>query len=519
MNESPNNDEIGDPAELDVLHRYLLGQADPAEFERLQQDLLKSPELRKRFLRAVRVDAVLQEESLRRQEVPAAKVTPFPWRHLLAVAAAVVFVGLGWWWIDSIRGSAKSTNAEVATLIDARDCQWANGTHIAVEGRLIPRLLNLTSGVALIEFDGGARLALQGPASLEVSGSESARLRRGSATVRCEDGADGFSLLTPNSTVIDLGTEFGVSVEADGGTAVEVLDGAVEVEGASTQSPPSTRVLTAGETLKLDPDGSDRLAVGSGQGWVRDYSSQAERVASSKAPQLRAHDSFSPSGMPLRNYVGGDGWKGAWIRATKDWHAELYFAPAAPIIKRSQEQGDALVVGPTVEVRRTLAEPIDPSKPQRVYVGFSLHRLYPNMRDASGRLGDATLLLRASRDPAAFIGMAYSGLNRLASSDHGGWERSETELPGTSPYFVVARIDFRPQRGNQVAMVAFDDSVAIPAQEPKKWNIVTHRHMNRMTEKLDVVALRVGKLSAFKFGEISIGNSWQAVTNPAAVAK
>ena len=33
----------------------------------------------------------------------------------------------------------------------------------------------------------------------------------------------------------------------------------------------------------------------------------------------------------------------------------------------------------------------------------------------------------------------------------------------------------------------------------------------------DMVALRV-RQSAFKFGEVSIGNSWQAVTNPSAAA-
>lgn len=519
MNESPDNYPISDLADLEILHRYLLAQTDPAEFARLEQDLLKAPELRKRFLRAVRIDAVLQEESLRLQEVPSKKATPFPHRRLLALAAAMLVLALGWWVVDSLRSGGKSANAEVATLIDARDCQWANGTRVALEGRLTPRVLNLVSGVALIEFDGGARLALQGPASLEISGSESARLLRGSATVRCEDGADGFSLLTPNSTVIDLGTEFGVSVGPDGGTAVEVLDGAVEVAAASKQSSPNTRVLSAGETLRLEPDGSDRLAVGSGQGWVRDYTSQAERTASSKEPRLLARDSFLHGETPLRNYVGGDGWEGGWNRATKDWRGEFHFGPATPLMKRSQEQSDALIVGTALDVRRSLAEPIDPTQPQRVYIGFSLHRLYPNVNDATGRLGEADLLLRSSRTPAAFICMAYTGLNRLATSDRGGFERSESALAGASPYFVVARIDFRPQRGNQVAMTAFDNSTTIPAQEPKKWDLVTRRKMSRLNEKLDVVSLRVGKLSAFKFGEINIGNSWQAVTNPDAAAK
>ena len=313
MNPSP--DKEPDPETIELLHRHLLGATEPAEVERIEQEMLRSPRLRAEFLRATRLDAALHEQATRRQVPPARKVIAFPWRRLLAVAATVLFAAIIWRWPRPVPPAPGPLAAEVATLLDARDCQWAGGAVFPVDGRLTEGAVHLKSGVALIEFDGGARMALKGPASLELIGPKGARLLRGNVTVRCEDGAEGFSLLTPTSTVIDLGTEFGVAVADDGETELGVLDGSVEVAGAPNQSPATTRVLSAGEAMKLTASGADLVGTAKPADWVRDYTSRAERDVKAQPPRLFAHDSFSTQGVKtaLTDYTGG-----FWLEGTVD---------------------------------------------------------------------------------------------------------------------------------------------------------------------------------------------------------
>jgi hypothetical protein len=126
--------------------------------------------------------------------------------------------------VEPVRGA----NGNIAWLVNAQDCQWAE-TESDMPGRDMRagKLLRLNRGLAEIEFDLGARVILQGPAELElVSGSE-ARLLRGTLTARVPPPARGFTILAPRARVVDLGTEFGLSVDQAGATTVRVFTGVV----------------------------------------------------------------------------------------------------------------------------------------------------------------------------------------------------------------------------------------------------------------------------------------------------
>jgi FecR protein len=154
--------------------------------------------------------------------------------------------------------SAKSSNerrdGNVAWLVNAQDCQWA-----AIESEMPGRdmragkLLRLRGGLAQIEFARGARVILQGPAELVlVSGSE-ARLVHGTLTAHVPTTARGFTILSPRGKVVDLGTEFGLSVDDEGDTTVRVFDGLVVAFPISSE--PSTRsavTIAQDQTARID---------------------------------------------------------------------------------------------------------------------------------------------------------------------------------------------------------------------------------------------------------------------------
>lgn len=134
-----------------------------------------------------------------------------------------------------------------------------------------------------------------------------------------------------------------------------------------------------------------------------------------------------------------------------------------------------MVVGGWAEVRRVLQEPIDPTIARNFYLGFSLHRMHPELRDKAGLLSEATLLLRSSQDPLSVLGVGLSSRDYWVVVEQGGRERSDKPETGEGPFFVVAKTEFNPLRGNQVSVVAYENLETVPAGEPDRWDFVTRR--------------------------------------------
>ncbi len=114
----------------------------------------------------------------------------------------------------------------VATVQNARNVQEV----LAGDQLQSGQVLNLVDGRIKINFQSGARLAIQAPAKLKLLGPNSAQLLQGVATVRVPGEIKGFLLVTPHQRVTDLGTSFGVNVDTTGNTAISVFEGEIELE-------------------------------------------------------------------------------------------------------------------------------------------------------------------------------------------------------------------------------------------------------------------------------------------------
>jgi hypothetical protein len=116
-----------------------------------------------------------------------------------------------------------------AWLVDATGAVWADGVVRRAGQRLPDGPLRLEAGAAQLRFDSGAVVALNGPTEIEVLGGNRLFLRSGKIMPYVPPGAKGFTVVSPTGEVIDLGTEFTVSVDANGQTEVFVVDGEVDV--------------------------------------------------------------------------------------------------------------------------------------------------------------------------------------------------------------------------------------------------------------------------------------------------
>ncbi|MEM6505117.1 MAG: LamG-like jellyroll fold domain-containing protein [Planctomycetota bacterium] len=124
----------------------------------------------------------------------------------------------------------------VATVTGQVNAQWvsANGQGALPDRMLlgVNQRLTLTQGFAEITTNRGAKVLIQAPATIETTDSDNAvRLHRGKLVGICKTpSSKGFTVHAPGLDVIDLGTVFGVSADADNGSTVTVMEGSVRAE-------------------------------------------------------------------------------------------------------------------------------------------------------------------------------------------------------------------------------------------------------------------------------------------------
>ena len=135
----------------------------------------------------------------------------------------------------------------VAVVTRQVDAAWGRGGlkvrigHPLPTGRLV-----LESGLAQIEFYQGVTAVLEGPAELVLLDENRAICHRGRIRALVSPQAKGFTIQTPESRVVDLGTELGVLVKPDAPTEVHVFDGEVEVhQPGASRSRPTRPALSA----------------------------------------------------------------------------------------------------------------------------------------------------------------------------------------------------------------------------------------------------------------------------------
>lgn len=149
----------------------------------------------------------------------------------MALTAGLALMATVWWQRVSRDPVARpgTTSTAVAVLNRVVDAEWMAGSETPRLGApLEPGWLRLNSGLAQIVFYSGARVAIQGPAELELISQGEAVCRRGRLTAEMPPQARGFRVSTPQLSVEDRGTSFGLAV-TDRRTELHVFSGAVEL--------------------------------------------------------------------------------------------------------------------------------------------------------------------------------------------------------------------------------------------------------------------------------------------------
>jgi hypothetical protein len=297
---------------------------------RLAHWLSTSPDAREFYVRTMGLSASLFDYAAEMQAgepaaatvaATAAKVGRRSWWALgsLAVAASVVVI----LWlgrpkhndpppdgaiaknVETAPGEGDDDDVFAARLTGSKETHWLDGAGpVALGDRLRKgQTVALERGFAEITFDSGAKVVLQGPASLAVDSAWGATFAHGTLKASVPPQAIGFQISTPTVKVVDLGTEFTMLADP-GGAAAEVLVLKGEVEAAPRSAPDQQPILLREhESMRFAATGVTNVIDG-----VRKYEelTQLKLLEHLVAPTGYAHWSFdNPAGEPIIPALSG----------------------------------------------------------------------------------------------------------------------------------------------------------------------------------------------------------------------
>lgn len=129
--------------------------------------------------------------------------------------------------VEPANRSDATMPGQFVTLTMIEDPVWERKS--LVGDRLGDEIIRLFAGSVELTFDQGAVVAVDGPVEFRPRATGQLELRRGRLLASVPQKAIGFTVSTPTSKIVDLGTEFEVAVNDTGESDVQVLKGEVEV--------------------------------------------------------------------------------------------------------------------------------------------------------------------------------------------------------------------------------------------------------------------------------------------------
>ena len=240
-----------------LVHGFLDGSLSEEDAEELDLRIRTEPAARRRFWELARMHGELRLWGERRvaqghaartlarlppQKAP--RIPPRAWLWVaVSAAAAVVALGAlvfgGRFSSQGVEPQAPgSASREVLGLrVVESEAVYVSGKGPGNAGELHAGDYELKEGSAYFHLRNGVDLTLQGPARFTLHDLSRITLVQGAIRALVPEGARGFTIESSEARFEDLGTEFGVEVDAQGRSAVSVFDGEVRVKTPDTNRP------------------------------------------------------------------------------------------------------------------------------------------------------------------------------------------------------------------------------------------------------------------------------------------
>ena len=235
---NPNDPNFERHELLGLTDAMLNGTASPDDQRRLADILERSAEARQTYLRYAMVHGQLglTPTLLADAERSLANPRPAPihtkWKpvHVLRIAAVLAISTIVAWFVLSPSTKTDDLHYDNRVLPVQMVATLTTNESSNAHARISPQTFNVATGETRLDADNGATVRITGPALFGINSGTSGVLFGGRIQARMDTPDSTFSVLTQGHRIVDLGTEFTMSVLDHNRVRVEVVDGEVEVQ-------------------------------------------------------------------------------------------------------------------------------------------------------------------------------------------------------------------------------------------------------------------------------------------------
>jgi ferric-dicitrate binding protein FerR (iron transport regulator) len=522
------------------------GALDDAQHARLQELMGADAECRRHYLRYIDLHARLLlhpshqgpsplalpgQISNAQRPTPSARTSrsspPYARYAVIAVASLFVSLMLQWLWrVTHPEAFIPDPPDPVATLAQSHDCKWKglNGA-IAPGMRLRPGELGLMRGLARIHFDSGSDLVIEGPTTIRLESTTAATLINGKLVFHSDDTTPPFELHTPSASLVELGTEYAVSVNSDA-EEVHVFEGEVQRTPQAPTGRTEPHHLSTGESRRFPRSGaSSEPAVLDPTCFIRQMP-DAAAPSPNPASGLFAHESFDYSdadSLMKGTATGGIGFEGAWKpvfplpppRPIHKTHSSLNIRDGLAREGLTSAGGCFDAAG-NVRYLRRLTTPINLGEDGVYYLSFLFRRHGP----AADSINAFAIVLRPTDAPAMDredfsrrLNIGIGAMNQLYTHLHGICTRTPLPLSYGETYLLVAKIVAGNSRPCQIMVRIYGADEPVSLREPSDWTSTSQPFPSDVN--FHWLEIAVNSKRRQQIDEIRIGTTWCAVTTSA----
>jgi hypothetical protein len=382
------------------------------------------------------------------------------------------------------------------------------------DGRFKAGLLKLESGAAELRFDSGTIVVLEGPCELMVNTADSAQLLAGTVYVNVTEVSNGFLLATPESQIIDDGTQYAVSVDSET-TEVHVFDGSVIWTSIDADADFEDRIAT-GESrryLRSQPGRPRRIPFGQRQ-FVKRID---EQVRQAGGGELLAYDGFENLAGQIRRDRSGFGWSGGWesARAGRGPLGEVIAAPSDLVFGKDRSGRRLLSLQGGESLRRRFEEAIELRSDKTLFVSLLMTRQSASERAGEGQAGGIQVVLepesaspRFTRRHSVSFGVTSDG--RLFLNNSGTIDETATSLPIGEPHLFV--LMYKADSSTTTAHLrVYRVGEPVDATQPTVWTV--SGTPSNGPAKFVALRLSLGTRAAAQIDELRVSDSWKAAVD------
>lgn len=502
------------PADRNSLHRLLSsvvdGTATQSDMDDLSAILARSAEARRFYIRYLDMQADLMG-GRGFESKPSRR---FPWVAAVAGGLFAASLALAVWPVRTTSTETLSPpRAYVATVTACMPGAILNGAPVAVGMRLAPGPFRQDAGSVNVQFDGGAQILFESPATFTIESRRAISIDQATFVFQGNQTCESISISTPHSVLTDIGTRY-AAVVAAGAEELHVADGSVRRTTRDRRTTGNHELLEQGEGRRYCPKSPEGAEIPLDVRLVdRKLPETAAAVGKRAGPF--AWDDFRMTPRQLPAGGSGAGWIDAWVGHT-----------AFPDLRVTAQALDANGSGAVLHdgqgwtaAHRRLEQPIDLSRDGVFYVRYLFRRgPRPAAEPHLAMLVLRTYGLTTEQEIEAQSLLQFAVLEDDIATIRFSGRSSRSSLPQSpdQTYAAVAKIVAGRTNPDQIFFRIMSADQLSSAAESVDWSVASESLETDLV--FDQVSLEFVSRGQIEFDDLCIGPTWESVTRPIVAA-